>query len=645
MNLLTAENICKNYSEKILLENICLGINEGDKIGIIGVNGTGKSTLLKILSGFEIPDRGRITRANKCDLGYLPQNCDFSSSDATVLEQIFRGNSSVMKLLRKYRAVLGLIKKDPDNTELQNSIFDLNSKMESENAWGIENKAKTILTKLGIVDFDAKVSTLSGGQKKRIALASTLITPSNILILDEPTNHLDDETIEWLEDLLDKFNGALVMVTHDRFFLDKITNRIFELSHGNLYSYTGNYSTFLEKKAERLERENADDRKRKSLIKKELAWIRRGAKARSTKQKARIERFENLTSEKHITSDPKLDIDIKSSRIGKKVINIDNISKSFGDKIIVKNFSYNILNNDRIGILGSNGCGKSTLMNILSEKILPDSGSIDIGETIKIGYFSQEIPDMDMNQRVIEYIKNTSGYADTESGEKISASAILEKFLFEPSVQWTPLGKLSGGERRRIYLLKVLMEYPNLLLLDEPTNDLDIETLTILEDYLQNFKGAVVSVSHDRYFLDKIVNKLFVFEGHGRISQYTSSYSYFRQMQRKKQNEISGGNIKENKAKKIHTHTREKKLKFTYKEQLEFNEIDGIIENLENAISEKEMEMEKASSDYLLLEKLTAEKEALKKELDEKIDRWTYLNELNEKIQESKTHGVYQYLH
>lgn len=645
MNLLTAENICKNYSEKILLENICLGINEGDKIGIIGVNGTGKSTLLKILSGFEIPDRGRITRANKCDLGYLPQNCDFSSSDATVLEQIFRGNSSVMKLLRKYRAVLGLIKKDPDNTELQNSIFDLNSKMESENAWGIENKAKTILTKLGIVDFDAKVSTLSGGQKKRIALASTLITPSNILILDEPTNHLDDETIEWLEDLLDKFNGALVMVTHDRFFLDKITNRIFELSHGNLYSYTGNYSTFLEKKAERLERENADDRKRKSLIKKELAWIRRGAKARSTKQKARIERFENLTSEKHITSDPKLDIDIKSSRIGKKVINIDNISKSFGDKIIVKNFSYNILNNDRIGILGPNGCGKSTLMNILSEKILPDSGSIGIGETIKIGYFSQEIPDMDMNQRVIEYIKNTSGYADTESGEKISASAILEKFLFEPSVQWTPLGKLSGGERRRIYLLKVLMEYPNLLLLDEPTNDLDIETLTILEDYLQNFKGAVVSVSHDRYFLDKIVNKLFVFEGHGRISQYTSSYSYFRQMQRKKQNEISGGNIKENKAKKIHTHTREKKLKFTYKEQLEFNEIDGIIENLENAISEKEMEMEKASSDYLLLEKLTAEKEALKKELDKKIDRWTYLNELNEKIQESKTHGVYQYPH
>ncbi|MCI1996068.1 ABC-F family ATP-binding cassette domain-containing protein [Clostridium luticellarii] len=640
MNLLTAENISKSYSEKILLENICLGINEGDKIGIIGVNGTGKSTLLKILFGFEVPDSGSITKANKCDLGYLPQNCDFSGSDATVLEQIFRGNSPIMKLLRKYRTALSLIKKDPDNTDLQNILFDLNSKMESKNAWEIENKAKTILTKLGIVDFDAKISTLSGGQKKRIALASTLITPSNMLILDEPTNHLDDETIEWLEDFLNKFNGALVMVTHDRFFLDKITNRIFELSHGNLYSYTGNYSTFLEKKAERLERENADDRKRKSLIKKELAWIRRGAKARSTKQKARIERFENLTGEEHVAADPKLDIDIKSSRIGKKVINIDNISKSFGDKIIVKNFSYNILNNDRIGIIGPNGCGKSTLMNILCKRISPDSGSIDIGETIKIGYFSQEISGMDMNQRVIEYIKNTSGHTDTESGEKISASAVLEKFLFEPSVQWTPLRKLSGGERRRLYLLKVLMEYPNLLLLDEPTNDLDIETLTILEDYLQNFTGAVVAVSHDRYFLDKIVNKLFVFEGHGRISQYTSSYSYFRRMQREKQNEISSETIKENKTKKIYTRNREKKLKFTYKEQLEFNEIDGIIENLENAISKKEREMEEASSDYILLEKLTAEKETLKKELDKKIDRWTYLNELNEKIQENKKQGV-----
>ncbi|MHC6180167.1 ABC-F family ATP-binding cassette domain-containing protein [Clostridium sp. JNZ X4-2] len=637
MNLLTAENISKSYSEKILLDNISLGINEGDKIGIIGVNGTGKSTLLKILSGFETPDKGRIIRANKSELGYLPQNSDFNnSSETTVLEQIFRGSSPVMKLLREYKTILRLIKKDPDNVKLQNQIFNLNSKMEAENTWEIENQAKIILTKLGIVDFDAKISTLSGGQKKRIALASALITPSNILILDEPTNHLDDETIEWLEEFLISHKGALLMVTHDRFFLDKITNRILELHNGNLYSYTGNYSTFLEKKAERLERENSDERKRESLIKKELAWIRRGAKARSTKQKARIQRFEQLTNEESISDNSKLDMDIKSSRIGKKVINIDNISKSFGDKTIIKNFSYNILNNDRIGIIGPNGCGKSTLMNILAKKILPDSGSIDIGETIKIGYYSQGISNMDMNQRVIEYIRGTSEYAATAEGEKISASAVLEKFLFQPSVQWTPLGKLSGGERRRLYLLKVLMEYPNLLLLDEPTNDLDIETLTILEDYIQNFKGAVVAVSHDRYFLDKIVNKIFAFEGQGQISQYTSSYFYFRQIQKKKQKEVSKENIKKVIEKKDYTQHQKKKLKFTYKEQLEFSEIDGIIENLEKSISQKETEIGQISSDYMRLEELTAEKDGLEKELNEKMDRWTYLNELNEKIQENK---------
>ncbi|MEY8764580.1 MULTISPECIES: ABC-F family ATP-binding cassette domain-containing protein [Clostridium] len=636
MNLLTAENISKNYGEKILLDNISLGINEGDKIGIIGINGTGKSTLLKILTGFEVPDGGKITTANKCSMGYLPQNSDFNSGEnMTVLEQIFRGNSPVMKLLRKYRTALGAIKKDPENREIQNEILELNSKMEAENAWEVENQAKVILIKLGIDNFDAKVSTLSGGQKKRVSLASALITPSNVLILDEPTNHLDDETIEWLEEFLNKFNGALVMVTHDRFFLDNITNRIFELHDGKLYSYTGNYSSFLEKKAERLERENADERKRKSLIKKELAWIKRGVKARGTKQKARIERFEDLKSKKHITEDPKLNIDIKSSRIGKKVININNISKNFENKIIIRNFSYNILNNDRIGVIGPNGCGKSTLMNILSGKIQPDSGSVDMGETVRIGYYRQETPSMNLNQRVIEYIKDTSGYINTESGEKINASAILENFLFDPSVQWTPLEKLSGGERRRLYLLKVLMGYPNLLLLDEPTNDLDIETLTILEDYLQNFTGAVVAVSHDRYFLDKIVNKIFAFEGGGKISQYTSNYSYFRQMQKEKQSKLSKTGDRKAPVKKVHLQGREKKLKFTYKEQLEFSKIDDIIENLENVISKKEHEIEEASSDYILLEKLTAEKNELDKKLDKEINRWTYLNELNEKIQQN----------
>ncbi|MBV4436158.1 ABC-F family ATP-binding cassette domain-containing protein [Clostridium tyrobutyricum] len=639
MNLLTVENISKSYSEKILFDNISLGINDGDKIGIIGVNGTGKSTFLKVIAGIEVPDTGNIVKSNKSIVGYLPQNSDFNNSEqSTVIEQIFKGNSPVMNLLREYETTIKLIKKSPINVKLQNKLFDLNAKIESENAWELESQAKTILTKLGITNFDAKISTLSGGQKKRVSLASCLITPSNILILDEPTNHLDDETIEWLEEFLNKRNGALIMVTHDRFFLDKITNKMLELDCGKLYSYIGNYSDFLEKKAERLEVETNNERKRESLIKKELAWIRRGAKARSTKQKARIQRFEDLNNQKSSINNSILDIDIQSSRLGKKVINIDNISKSFGEKTLIKNFSYNILNNDRIGIIGPNGCGKSTLMNILNGYITPDSGNIDIGQTVKIGYYSQGISNMDINQRVIEYIRGTSEYAKTSEGEKINASNILEKFLFEPSVQWTPLGKLSGGERRRLYLLKVLMEYPNVLLLDEPTNDLDIETLTILEDYLENFNGAVIAVSHDRYFLDKIVNKIFAFEGKGKINQYTSNYSYFRKMQKEKQIHLEKDTAKNNTEKKNYKQQSRKTLKFSYKEQLEFNKIDEVIESLEKSICEKESEIKNAGSNYMLLEDLLKEKSVLEKTLDEKMDRWAYLNELNEKIQESKKH-------
>lgn len=639
MNLLTVENISKSYSEKILFDNISLGINDGDKIGIIGVNGTGKSTFLKVIAGIEVPDTGDIVKSNKSIIGYLPQNSDFNNSrQSTVIEQIFKSGSPVMELLREYETTIKLIKERPDDVKLQNKLFALNTKIESENAWELESQAKTILTKLGITDFNAKISTLSGGQKKRVSLASCLITPANILILDEPTNHLDDETIEWLEEFLNKRSGALIMVTHDRFFLDKITNKMLELDCGKLYSYLGNYSTFLEKKAERLEMETNNERKRESLIKKELAWIRRGAKARSTKQKARIQRFEDLTNQKSAINNSKFDIDIQSSRLGKKVINIDNISKSFGEKTLIKNFSYNILNNDRIGIIGSNGSGKSTLMNILNGDILPDSGNIDIGQTVKVGYYSQEISNMDMKQRVIEYIRGTSEYAKTSEGEKINSSNILEKFLFEPSVQWTPLGKLSGGERRRLYLLKVLMEYPNVLLLDEPTNDLDIETLTILEDYLENFNGAVIAVSHDRYFLDKIVNKIFAFEGKGEINQYTSNYSYFRKMQKEKQIHLEKDTAKNNTEKKNYKQQSRKTLKFSYKEQLEFNKIDEVIESLEKSICEKESEIKNAGSNYMLLEDLLKEKSVLEKTLDEKMDRWAYLNELNEKIQESKKH-------
>lgn len=634
MNLLTAENISKSYSEKILFQDICLGINEGDKIGVIGINGTGKSTLLKVIAGLETSDSGKIITSNKASIDYLPQNSDFSDSSLTVLEQIFKGSSPVMNLLRDYEKALKLIEKNPDDSNLQSQIFNLNSMMDAKNAWEIESHAKTILTKLGINNFDTKISVLSGGQKKRVALASALITPSNILILDEPTNHLDDETIEWLEDFLGEYNGALLMVTHDRFFLDKITNRMLELDRGKLYKYTGNYSDFLEKKAERLEKEDANERKRENLIRKELSWIRRGAKARSTKQKARIERFEQLTGEKSSLNNSKLDISIQSTRIGKKVINLDHINKSFGQKVFIKNFTYNILNDDRIGIIGANGSGKSTLMNILTGKLLPDSGSISTGETVKIGYYSQGVPDMDMNERVIEYIQDTSESVTNNHGERVSASSILEKFLFEPSVQWTPLGKLSGGERRRIYLLKILMKYPNVLLLDEPTNDLDIETLTILEDYINNFQGAVITVSHDRYFLDKTVDKIFAFEGNGKITQYTGNYFYFNKLQKEKAKEKPL--IKKNTEKNNYKSNKEKPLKFTYKEKLEFDKIDEVIENLEKALSENETKMEEASSDYTLIEKLLKEKASLEKELEEKMDRWTYLNELNEKIQENK---------
>mgnify|MGYP000923002181 CR=1 FL=1 len=634
MNLLTAENISKSYSEKILFDNISLGINEGDKIGIIGVNGTGKSTLLKVLAGLEAADSGKITKSNEASIGYLPQSSDFSGSNLTVLEQVFNSNSPIMNLLREYEGTLKMIRENPEDTKLQNKLFNLNSNMDAKNAWEIESQAKTILTKLGINDFDAKVSTLSGGQKKRIALASTLITPSNILILDEPTNHLDDETIEWLEEFLNNRIGSLIMVTHDRFFLDKITNKILELDRGKLYSYTGNYSTFLEKKEERLEKEDTNEKKRQNLIRKELAWIKRGAKARSTKQKARIERFEELTNEKPTLNNSKLEINIQSTRLGKKVINIDNISKSFGDKLLINDFSYNILNDDRIGIIGPNGSGKSTLMNILNGNITPDTGSISAGETVKVGYYSQQIPDMNMDQRVIQYIQDTGEYALSSEGQKINVSIMLEKFLFDPSVQWTPLSKLSGGERRRLYLLKILMEYPNVLLLDEPTNDLDIETLTILENYLEDFNGAVITVSHDRYFLDKIVDKIFSFEGNGKITQYTGNYSYFHQIESNKEKEKN--NTKKVSNKKDYKSKNEKPLKFTYKEQLEFNEIECIIENLEEALDKKKAEMQGASSNYELLSKLLAEKNSLEKELDEKINRWTYLTELNEKIQANK---------
>lgn len=638
MNLISIENIKKSYSEKPLLNNINLGINEGDKIGVIGINGTGKSTLLRIIAGVEVPDEGRIIKGNSVRIEYLPQNPDFDP-EATVIEQVFRGNSEVMKVIRDYEKAI----QNPDTAV--DEITRLTSAMDTVNAWQIESEAKTVLTRLGILEFTAKVGTLSGGQRKRIALASALITPSELLILDEPTNHLDNDTIDWLEQYLNKRKGALLMVTHDRYFLDRVVNQIIELDTGNLHIYKGNYNYFLEKKLEREEIEAASERKRQSLMRKELAWIMRGAKARTTKQKARIERFEQLSEKTINIKDEKLDISVASSRLGKKIIELEHITKSYDNKKLIDDFSYVVLRDDRVGIVGPNGSGKSTLINIISKRLEPDSGNIEIGETVRIGLFSQETYHMDDSLRVIDYIRESAEYLSTADGQKISASQMLERFLFPPQEQWAPIGKLSGGEKRRLHLLRVLMDAPNVLLLDEPTNDLDIETLTILEDYLDDFPGAVIAVSHDRYFLDKMAEKIFVFEGKGKIRQYTGNYSLFKENEIL-DNEDNTPNDTSNKNRDKSNKTQDSKddaknekkkaLKFTFKEQKEFDEIDDIIAGLEEKIQEVEAKISEAASDYVLLQELLVQKEELEKQLDEKMQRWVYLNELAEEIERNK---------
>ena len=524
MNLISVENLSKSYGEKTLLNNISFGIDEGDKIGIIGINGTGKSTLLKIIAGIENYDTGNIIRKNNMVIEYLPQN-PFFDEEANVIQQVFKGTSPLMETIRDYEECLKEVELNPHEEILQKRLMNLTSKMDGLNLWQIESEAKAILTTFGITNFFEKIKNLSGGQKKRIALCSSLVNPSDLLILDEPTNHMDNEIISWLEEYLNKRKGALLMITHDRYFLDRVTNKIFEISKGNLYSYTGNYSVFLEKRLEREELEQASESKRQNLLRRELEWIKRGAKARSTKQKARIDRFNKLSEEKVDLNNDKLEISTSYTRLGKKVIELKNISKCFSNNVLIKDFSYIVLPDDRIGIVGPNGIGKSTLINILVGNLEPDKGTIDVGETVKIGYFSQEWKPINEELRVIEYIRESAEFITTSDGTKISASQMLEKFLFTPEIQWTPINKLSGGEKRRLYLLKVLMESPNVLLLDEPTNDLDTETLTILEDYLESFNGAVITVSHDRYFLDKVVDKIFVFEGQGVIREYTGNYT------------------------------------------------------------------------------------------------------------------------
>lgn len=604
MNLLTVEDMSKSYTERMLFDQVSFGINEGEKIGLIGINGTGKSTLLKIIAGLEEPDSGTVTKGKKIRIGYLAQNPEF----------------------------------DEKLSILQNVV--LNQKAE-EDYRNLEGEAKAMLLKMGITDSSASPGILSGGQKKRVALVRTLLTPAEILVLDEPTNHLDNEMAQWLEDYLIRYRGAFLMVTHDRYFLDKVTNKILELDKGKIYSYTANYTKFLELKAEREDMLLASERKAKSLFRMELEWMQRGARARSTKQKAHIQRFEELRDRKVIETDGKVEINALSARMGKKTIELSNISKGFGDRVLIKDFTYILLPGDRIGIIGPNGCGKSTLLNILTGILPPDEGTVEMGTTIQLGYFSQENEYMDESLKVIDYIKDTAEYIQTSEGTA-TASQMCERFLFNGPMQYTRIAKLSGGEKRRLYLLKVLMEAPNILVLDEPTNDLDIQTLTILEDFLETFPGIVVTVSHDRYFLDKMATRIFSFE-RGTIQQYEGNYSDYyeaknlRNAAASTENASSASEVTESKAASIATwKQKSSKPKFTYQEQREFETIDQDIVELEDKIKETDLDIAKAATDYSKLNELMAQKETLEKALEEKMERWVYLNDLAEQIEAAK---------
>lgn len=639
MNLITLENISKSYSEKILANNVSLGINEGEKIGLIGVNGTGKSSFLKIVAGVEEPDEGTVTKGNRVRIEYLAQTPDYDDN-ATVLEQVFKGNSEEMRILREYEELLEKIDKGEVKGDDSERLIKLQGKIDALNLWDMESEAKNVLTKLGITNFEEKVGNLSGGQKKRIMLAAALITPCELLILDEPTNHLDNETISWLEEYLNSRKGALLMITHDRYFLDRVTNRILELDRGRLFSYDGNYSVFLEKKMERIAIEKASEEKRQNLMRKELAWVRRGAKARTTKQKARLQRFDELVNQEGFIENENIEISVMGTRLGKKIIEIEHLNKSFDDKKIVDDFNYIVLRSDRIGIVGPNGIGKSTLMGMIEGKVKPDSGEIIKGETVKIACFSQEDTHMHPEMRAIDYIKEAGEYLQTATGERITASQMCEKFLFDGTLQWTMIGMLSGGERRRLHLLRVLMEAPNVLLLDEPTNDLDIETLNRLEDYLDDFGGVVITVSHDRYFLDRICNKIFSYEGNGKIDIYTGNYGDYllskeEEAVNNKEKEVAvDKNKKEPSVDK--NKNKGKVLKFSFKEQREFETIDEEIMTLEEKIEELDSLMAKHASEYGRLQELMEEKAKVEEELAFKYERWEYLNELAAQIEENK---------
>lgn len=591
MILLSAQNISKTYMERKVLDNVSFFLNEGDKVGIIGINGTGKSTLLRILAGADEPDSGNVIRTNGVRISYLPQIPEFEES-GSVLEQVMLHLPADLKESKEF-------------------------------------EAKSILGKFGITDYSRDIGTLSGGERRRAGIASALIQPSDVLLIDEPTNHIDNETVSLLEEQLKKYRGAIVMVTHDRYFLNSITRKIVEVDRGQLFEYNGNYGFYLEQKAQREADAEAKERKNRTLYRREYEWIKRGARARGTKSKDRIERFHELENREKPVETEKLQMQSVSSRLGKKTIEIENISKSVNGRKLISDFSCILPRNARIGIVGHNGAGKTTLIRMLTGELAPDSGNIIVGDTVNTGYFSQECENMDVSQRVIEYIRETADHIQTPDGT-ITAAQMLERFLFTPELQWNRIEKLSGGERKRLYLLKVLMTAPNILLLDEPTNDLDIATLTILEDYLSNFSGAVIAISHDRYFLDKMADEIWELDGNGTVNRYNGNYSDY--LEKIQQNVNMAEKPKKQTEKKERTFNGKRKLKFSFKEQREFETIDDDIAELEQQIADTENEISKCSSDYVKLQELSEKKEVLENQLAEKMDRWVYLNDLAEKI-------------
>lgn len=600
MNILNIEHISKIYGEKKIFDDASFGIQENDKIGIVGINGTGKSTLLKMIAGIEEPDEGQIIRQNGLKIAYLSQD------GITEAEE---------KGLEKERTILSYMMEGVDDTD-----------------WSAESEAKTILNELGITEQESLIKHLSGGQKKKVALAKMLVSSSDVLLLDEPTNHLDNAMLEWLEDYLKRYRGVVIMVTHDRYFLDKVTNKILEISRGNMYSYESNYSGFLELKAQREEMELASERKRQSILRMEIEWAKRGCRARTTKQKARLERLEDLKNASAPQSDQVVQAESIETRMGKKTVELHHISKGYGEKKLIDDFDYIVLKNQRVGFIGPNGCGKSTLMKIIAGLVEPDSGSVEIGETVKVAYFAQEVPGMNSNQRVIDYVKDVAEYIPTREG-KISASKMLERFLFTPEMQYAPIEKLSGGEKKRLYLLSILAQAPNCLIFDEPGNDLDIPTLTILEDYLNSFVGIVITVSHDRYFLDNVVDRIFAFEGNGKLRQYEGGYSDYLAATRKESvPQMQVSSVKEKSGKKDWKQNHTQKVKFTFNEQREYDTIDEVIAKLESAIEKLDEDMVKNSTNSKKLSELIEEKAKKEAELEEKMDRWVYLNDIAEKM-------------